>query len=423
MQADFAASMDQQPSNPLSMAARPKKKLSLKAKAWAGVAVLCLLLVAAIVLAVYFATRSQACPKQTCQSSCKASWDASTNSCVNDVSVCQSTCQGNWDAAHNVCRNTVSQACQDSCNTYGLAWQPSATTPTSGTCTIDFTQIKGSTGEFTPGATPQCMANLEVLTGPTGEFTSGSTPVCVASTDACKAGTQYDGTNNTCISTVTCQDSCNTYGVQWESSSSSCTVDFDKLKGSTGEFTPGATPQCVANLAVLTGPTGSTGEFTSGASPTCVASSSACTGTTTYNPESYTCDPPPTPPSSSCMSCNTTKPDTSNPSTWVSCNDTTCVGTAHFNKGVSCTGGPSVGYQPSLDAVLDAMKSKNIAPDSYPFSYITSPNPKDPNGEGSFTYSVCPRQTPGTNNFTPTTGSFGEYMVVFNPFGNIAPLL
>ena len=387
--------MDQQPSNPLSMAARPKKKLSFKAKAWTGVAVLCLLLVAAIVLAVYFATRSQACPKQTCQSSCKASWDASTNSCVNDVSVCQSTCQGNWDAANNVCKNTVSKECKDSCRDYGLVWKESATTPGSGTCAVNFTEIKGSTGEFT----------------------SGSTPVCVASTDACEANTEYQESSHTCASTVKCQDSCQSYGVQWESSSSSCTVDFDKLKGSTGEFTPGATPQCMANLEVLTGPTGSTGEFTSGASPTCVASSSACTGTTTYNPESYTCDPPPTPPSSSCKSCNKSDgaPNTSNPATWVSCNDTECIGSAVFQKGFMCTGGPSVGYLQSLDAVIDALKSKKVV-GSYPIGYSASPKTTNPQGESSYSYSVCQSQT-----LTPTgsPGSTGEYEVVFNPFGAV----
>lgn len=405
MQSDFVTPMDQPLAHPISMMpSQPKKtKPSLKAKAWTCFAVLCLLLVAAVVLAVYFATRSQACPKDSCQSSCKALWDATTNLCVNDVSACESTCQGEWNAQSNVCNNTVSDQCKDSCTELGLVWKEAGTTPLSGTCTIDFVMLKGTTGEFTSG-------------------TSSTPPLCVASNSACLGNTTYDSTSNTCAST--CQDSCKTYGVQWVPSSSSsptsgsCTVDLTTLKGSTGEFTQDTSPKCVANLTVLTGPTGSTGEFTQDTPPTCVASANACTEPTTYNSDTHKCEPPP----SSCTSCQPARQDTSDPSTWVSCSNKECIGSAKFNIGMSCKSDPSdpsVGYQPSLDAVLTAMNSK-IAPGTYPIAYITSPNPKDPNGQGSFTYSLCPSQTVGTNNFTPTTGSFGEYMVVFNPFGNIA---
>ena len=372
------------------MASRPNKKLSFKAKAWTGVAVLCLLLVAAIVLAVYFATRSQACPKETCQSSCKASWDASTNSCVNDVSACQSTCQGNWDAANNVCKNTVSQDCKDLCKDYGLVWKDSATTPVSGACAVDFTTI----------------------TGPTGEFTSGSKPVCVASNKACQANTDYEESSNTCASTVKCQDSCQSYGVQWESSSSSCAVDFDKLKGSTGEFTSGSTPVCEASSATCQG-----GEFNqsthvcqAGTQGKVTQAQCAAMPRTYWDTILDECR-------GSCSECEQLGKTTTDPTTWVSCGDRGCMGSLVINKNVGCTNASdSVGYQPSLDATLDAIKARAPSPgdnNAYAIGLYV-----DPTKTASQSYHMCHQTAIGCNSFTETTVSDG-YGVVLNPFGGV----
>jgi len=379
---------------------------------WTGLAVLCLLLVAAVALAVYFATRT--CPTETsCQSSCQATWDAASKTCVNNIAQCSSTCKGDWDAQNSICNKTVSSDCKDACTSPGLQWQASTSTSSNGTCKIDFDELTGQTGRFVtpPGQTTQ---------------------VCVANSEACKANTKYDNASNSCVSSVSCQDSCNSYGVEWAPSTSptsgTCNVDVTKLVGQTGEFTKTSTPKCEASSASCQGGQFDTSVHVCTVAPQEKVTQEQCnsmsrtkwtTGTTGTD---GTC-------SGDCTQCipydktKNTK-TTADPSTWVSCGLEGCIGSLVINKNYTCEYNtvPKVGVQPSLDAMLDSIKANAPAPEkgnAYAISILVDPSKESPQ-LGSHTYEVCQQTAIGSNSFEPMPpGGSHAYGVVLNPFGKV----